>query len=146
VSTLGKGNRLPTSNREVADLRAEIRQLRLLMQKAQQFPQIPGEMMFSWSGEVSGFWVSGQWPATFDLTLCAITADYTFTSSGATGIDITVNFSVVHSHVLGAGESNSIEAIRIPVERGQRVGLEVTGVDGSELTVVLQTLRNSVKR
>jgi hypothetical protein len=128
------GNRLPTYQREIAELRREIRELRQLLNARADFPAIGGQMPFSWSDLVSGAKLSGPWNVALELTVTGFLTDYTTTSSADTFLDFYVNGVIAHSWTHGAGVETLFTPVRFIVPQGARCQLAVDGVDGYEFT------------
>lgn len=130
----GAGNRAPSYQRDIAELRREIRDLRRQLAARPPMPGAAGQMPFSWSGLVSGFKISGPWPTGLELTITNFVTDYTVTSSGDTDLTFYVNEVSVHTWSHPAATKTQIEPVRIVVPQGARCQLGVDGDDGEELT------------
>jgi len=129
----GAGNRVPDYQREIKELREEIRLIWANFARGPQSPPVQKHQMFSWSGAVSGSKLSAPWFAESDLTITGVTMGIAVTG-GTTSATLLVNGNTIKTFTLAAGATRGGTTVRQSVAIGDRVQLSISGGGGTDLT------------
>lgn len=139
----GTGNRLPTPDREIAELRREISKLWAALAQRPPFPSVQEFIPFSWYGTVSGTRTSGPFSAPARLTITQGTLEYTSAGGSTTTVGLYVAGVLQHTFTLAAGSTKSVEQVRIRALAGDKIHIVVSGGGGTSLTANFNFVREA---
>lgn len=142
MSVSGAGNRVPSYQREMNEMRTEIRKLWQALGKQQAMPPVQKQMPFSWSGAVSGAKTSGPWHAEDILTITGCTIGLEVAGGSQTSVALRVNGVTVDTYFIAAGATRGGAQSNHNVNLGDRVQLYVVGGGGTNLTAFLSYITN----
>ena len=128
----GKGNRVPDYQREIKELRSEIRGLWQALAKQRVMPPVQKQMPFSWSGEVSGTKLSGPWYTESNGTITGCTVGFAGAGSGT--VVLLINGVSRKTYSISGTRGGTVN--RTPYRTGDRVQLQVSAT-GTDLTAIL---------
>ena len=129
----GAGNRIPDYRREIDELKRENRKLWAALRNGPTQPPVQKEIVFSWSGTVSGTKVSGPWLAPSNLFITGVVMSQATAPGSTTTATLLLNGSSVGTYSLGAGSGRGGTTRRITVRTGDRIQLSIAGGGGSDL-------------
>jgi hypothetical protein len=130
----GKGNRIPDYQREIAELKAEIRRLWEALRNGPVAPPVQKQMVFSWAGPVTGTRTSGPWLAEANLFITGCTLSQGVAPSSTVTAELLVNGSVAYTYTLAGGSQRGGTTNRININVGDRIQLRVTSGGGEDFT------------
>lgn len=143
MSISGAGNRVPDYQREIKELRAEVRKLWQALANGPAMPPVQKQMPFSWSGYMGySQRTSGPWYAEANLfiTGCTLGGGSSIDYGDPTDtivVELLVNAVSVHTFYLPVGASRGGAQVRTSVRIGDKVQLRVDPNGGSDLTALL---------
>lgn len=135
------GNRVPSYQRQIADLQAENRRLWLALGDRPSPPAPQEGITFSWSGATAGTRTSGPYWTPSVLTLVSGTAGCGGTGPAPTTINLVVDGVFRHTFTLPANSFRSSELFRYPCTYAQSVALNVVSGGCSDFTFTVGFVR-----
>ena len=133
MSGSGAGNRVPDYQREIKELRLEIRKLWQALANGPFIPPVHKEIIFSWSGAVTGSKLSGPWLAPSNLFLTGCTLSQAVAPTGTTAATLLIDGVATDTYSLFAGLARGGGQSRHSVRIGAKIQLQIVGGGGSDL-------------